>query len=262
MEKNIYKFIQLAILGCIASSCITKPILYHNNIIESKKVIMCNENSSCLEILECCDGIQLKGVENGKDKFSSECSKKHFLSCAVLQAQKGNIEMHGKLIDFYQMTYENWLNDERNPALIFSESYSYTTQVFGAMRGEDAFSLALKFAAKNEQYHDGHGKCIDVGLVVIENILFPMIKSVGKFPSLSAYLFSDNKSNATYMEYFEDFSTPCSESDYNFFILELTKAWNEGIIDLKGYGELSYLKEVKIHSGRKHYLEEINRLRK
>lgn len=262
MEKNIFWILSITMLVLVSNACSIKPFnkSFDDNVEDKEKSkLICDENSSCSDLIKCCEGIQVNKLESRKTNFSSECKRKYYLSCAVLEAHNGNIEMHDMLIEFYQLTYDNWTNSERNPALVFTEPYSYLTKVFGAMRGNDAFDLALKFAANNEQYDDGHGGCVDVGLVVIEKIIFPMIEKVDRFPSLASYLFFGDKSNATYLEYYEDFNTPCNESDYNFYIRELNKAWKEGIVELKTYNESSDLIEVKIHSGRKQFTDEIMR---
>jgi hypothetical protein len=114
--------------------------------------------------------------------------------------------------------------------------YEPEAKAFARLRGEEAFELAMQYASETKCIHVEHDPSKfggNIGLNVIKYIISPMIKSVDGEPSLDAYLTVNNGINKTV----KPSSTDECKRDHEVLYKELVKAYKEGKIVLKQYGE-------------------------
>lgn len=223
----MFRLIIYLILILVVQSACNRNAIEVNSLVCSK----CSDKTYCKTLIKC--GAQ---YFNGfyERRINDSLSLDKILSCTIEEAKKGNRKAHKLLYDYFQKRYNYYLEANYPASAIADFYYTREVEIFSEMRGVDIFELALEFAKDT--------KCIDhgdmagggnLGISVIEYIINPMIKSVGGKGSMGMYLYVDNYKNSSIRGTSTD---PCIRShEVNYG--ELIKAYKEGKIVLKKYGE-------------------------
>ncbi len=187
----------------------------------------CSKQEECIAILNCYkDKIDI-------NTFTKQVYFQKVYQCMLNKAETSKIGQD-LFIAFLNTEYNELIRQNGNPSEIAEIWYNPLPMAFSKLRGKEAFEISLKFASQT--------KCTDtgdvvgggnLGLNVIEYIVNPMIKSVGGYPDLSGYLSLDNHKNRSIKPTSSD---PC-ERAHEVGYGELIKAYKEGKIVLKKYGE-------------------------
>ncbi|MBK9736296.1 MAG: hypothetical protein IPO92_15575 [Saprospiraceae bacterium] len=216
--------------------------------VETKETSMasnpCQPNGSCEDKLVCHksffqDGWYIPKTADtiyytyNKDGTISEITtiRDILWRCAESEVSKGSLKAHHIVLPYYKNEAERLKSKNEIPSMLAYEFYDIKVRIFGALRGKDAFELALMYASETKEipWSDyNHGG--NTGLNVITYIINPMIKSVGGYDNLSEYLRIDKKKNRSCKWIV---SRPNEIGDYEFYYCEIKKAYAEGKIILK-----------------------------
>ncbi len=213
----------ICLFAIILISCRTTNKKYNN--------LNCDNYKSCNAVYSCYKSYF--EIENAV-YINDSININDLLLCTIKLAQSGNKDAHKTLLDYYKKSKQYYIKANVLPSNICKYYYLSAPKVFSKLRGKEAFELALEFAEKTD--------CIDtddvvgggnLGLNVIEYIIDPMIKSVGGEMNMRGYLNVDNYKNRSIKPTSSD---PCQRA-HEFTYGELVKAYKEGKILLKKYGE-------------------------
>lgn len=261
MDEKI-KITSVIAFLCFCFGCSSKyKFLKKNTNIEGNSELVCDKKSSCLDLIDCCLAYEEVDVDERRDNYNSACKISEYLSCLAIESHNGNLDAQIRLVHFYQNIYTNWIKAEMNPALVFRIDYSHTTRLFGTMRGKEAFELAIQFGQKNEYYDGGDTGSSHVGFVVLEDILFKMIKEVNGVPSFYSYIHQTEKFKDARKIF--DYEDPFRHEEFKFYRNELKLAWDEGLIELRDYTDTLDIRDklfLMSESKREEYKKDIKEL--
>lgn len=214
------------------------------NISCSSKVVRaegitepCTDKLPCMELFDCSKQLLKKGEY--RYRFSDSIASRQLLLCTGQLASEGNKEAHKYLIEYFNVKKAFHVNHhdryQQNPAIFASSLNSPEVVAFSKLRGTEAFELALAYIERcvcrpfiknsDETYPS------EETYTIIDYIIDPMIKTIDGKNRL--YLYFNLKP--------ELISTPIKgvsgkiEHEYKYNALK--KAYNEGKIILKKYGE-------------------------
>ena len=168
-------------------------------------------------------------------KSKEEISLDSLLECTITLAHQGEPSAQDDILAYFNNLKLVYKNSGLELSYVAYDPYSKQVEIFGKMRGKEAFELALDYASESvnlsttDDLLGGH-----LGFITIRKIVLPMIKSVDDKTSFYDYL---NKNIVNSKKGLIENSEDIYQVLYENYLFELTHAWNCGLIKLKEYGE-------------------------